>query len=116
MMERKKDRGERGTGGSWEKKRDRGDDREKERSGSQEAERTSLHSLTIRAVIGQQHDTCAGKHEHCDVDCATLRGIFGKKQTLTPTQDRLSSESLPNFLTEQLCFHLSSPLLSMYRI
>lgn len=60
-----------------EKKKDREEDREfkKERRGCQEAERTSLHSLLIRAVIGQKHDThtCAGTHACCGADCAYIK-------------------------------------------
>ena len=40
--------------------------------GAKRQKRTSLHSLSIRAVIGQQHDTHgrAGVHACCGADCA----------------------------------------------
>lgn len=59
MRERKKGQKEKEKQVANEKKeglRDRGEELEKEKRGSREAERTSLHSLLIRA-IGQQHDT-----------------------------------------------------------
>lgn len=112
-------KGQRGKRNRWQmgkKKSDRGEDREfeKERRGSQEAERTSLHSLLIRAVIGQQHDTHLCRNA-CVLGCVHTRGLtWQETHTHTYTHCRLrpskgfTTLSLNRVLLSPV-FHLSFP-------
>lgn len=75
--------GERKNDGELKKKRTEGKEKQVGERGGTESlrrggegakkqKRTSLHSLSIRVVIGQQPDTrgCAGVHACCGADCA----------------------------------------------